>query len=333
MKWKNQLDVFRWVLLFLMLASRAVAGTFSFDFDSSLPPNANMFGNTTVADSGDSSRHGVLKLTSAKSHQVGGFIIDSLDEANAIVGFTATFKALMGGGRGGDGFSFCFAPDLPDGILTELGDGSGLIVTFDGFKNSVDKMAPAIRVYWQKNLIGETEVALRTQRFVDVLVQIRSDGTFHLGYDGNTVFTNLPIGFTSMMNGRFALGARTGGWSDNHWIDDLDIHTETEIPSFIGAVYPKDDNAAPDAAVEIVPLDWSKVNLVSLRMTLDGKEVTPVQTTNSANLRVLQYQPPALLEPGSSHLVYVAFAEQGISSVTNSFSFRFSVNPHIRLSK
>jgi hypothetical protein len=318
--------------LFLLFALQANAGTFFCDFNSSFPANCKVIGDAMIGDSGGANGGGVLKLTIAKSNQGGTFILDPLDDTNIISGFTATFKALMSGGRGGDGFSFCFAPDYTNGIMSELGDGSGLVVTFDTYKNSADRMAPAIRVYWQKKLIGETEVALRLQRFAEVFVQMSSAGMFNLAYDGKAIFTNLATGSMNM-SGRFAFGSRTGGWFDHHWIDDLNITTDLGMPSFVETFSPADDNAAPDTPVEISLTDWRKVELTSLRMKLDGFDVTPVTATNSANLCVLQYQPPVLLPPGSSHVVYVAFEERGAMPLTNSFSFRFSVNPHIYLSK
>ncbi len=61
-------------------------------------------------------------------------VLDDLDSGQVIGSFTARFKLLIGGGNGAEGFSFNFAPDLPDLRFGQEGAGQGLTVSFDTSK-------------------------------------------------------------------------------------------------------------------------------------------------------------------------------------------------------
>ena len=71
---------------------------------------------------------GALKITTNVNSLQGSYIIDDLDAGGPVNSFTATFKARVGGGTHppADGWSFCFATDLPLGSWSEEGAGTGL---------------------------------------------------------------------------------------------------------------------------------------------------------------------------------------------------------------
>jgi len=210
----------------------AEAGSFSTDFNSGLPAGTASF-NDAVID------NGVLKLTNAVNNQHGAFYVDPLDPGLAVQSFTATFKALVGGGTldtPADGFSFNFADDLPaSGSFSpeEEGAGTGLTVSFDSFDNQFGvppAEAPAIDV----KVGGITIASFFTpisqglgMDFLDVVIDLHADGTLDVSYGGVAAFTGLATGYTPITDGQFALGGRTGGFNDNHWIDDLSIVTST----------------------------------------------------------------------------------------------------------
>jgi hypothetical protein len=201
------------------------AAAFVSDFNSGLPPGTSVFGSAFVDSAGGVGGSGVLKLTSAMNAQQGSFIINSLDASAPINGFTATFKMLIGGGNGADGLSFNFAPDLPNEIFGEEGAGTGLTVSFDSFDNGGGE-APAIDAK-----VGGVVVAsvpgsgvFRTGDFVDVRIHRDSDGTLDVSVNDAAIFNNLATGL-SATSGRFGFGARTGGFNDNHFIDNLAITT------------------------------------------------------------------------------------------------------------
>ncbi|MGI8967072.1 MAG: lectin-like domain-containing protein [Limisphaerales bacterium] len=190
----------------------------------SLPTNAFVFGNAIVDQ-------GVLKLTTAANSQGGTFIIDDLDAGKAVTGFTAMFKVRVGGGSGtgADGFSFNFAGDLPNDFGEE-GAGTGLTISFDTYDNGGNE-APAIDVRFGGVEVAHTLVNyIRTgSAFVDMSVHVDTDGTLALVYGTNVVYTNLLV-YTTPIAGRFGFGARTGGVTDNHWIDNLRIDTIVSCP-------------------------------------------------------------------------------------------------------
>src|SRR5436309_969510 len=169
----------------------ANAGTFSTDFNSGTPAGATVTGTAIVDSTGGVGDSGVLKLTTADNSQQGSFLIDDLDAGAVVSGFTATFKLLIGGGNGADGFSFNFANDLGD-VFGEEGSGSGLTVSFDTYDNGGGE-APAIDL---KN--GGTVVAsvkgvgplLRQNKFMVVTLQVKNDGTLSLTADNQVIYTN-----------------------------------------------------------------------------------------------------------------------------------------------
>lgn len=201
------------------------ASAFSSDFNSGLPPGTSVFGSAFVDSTGGVNGSGVLKLTSAMNAQQGSFIINSLDASAPINGFTATFKMLIGGGNGADGLSFNFAPDLPNEIFGEEGAGTGLTVSFDSFDNGGGE-APAIDAKVGGAVVASVPGSgvFRTGDFVDVRIHRDSDGTLDVSVNGTAIFNNLATG-SSATSGRFGFGARTGGFNDNHFIDDLTITT------------------------------------------------------------------------------------------------------------
>jgi hypothetical protein len=148
---------------------------------------------------------------------------------------------LIGGGISAqypaDGLSFSFASDLPPlpsyTVPGEEGAGSGLIVSFDTFPNgSTD--AVAIDVFFNGVLKGrnlmQSSQGPTGNSFFDVFINLKADGSLDLTYNAQSIFTALPTNYAPISGGRYAFGARTGGFTDNHWIDDLSITTSTQTP-------------------------------------------------------------------------------------------------------
>ena len=211
------------------------AGFISTDFNSGLPAGTSIFGDAVIED-GLAAGDGVLKLTKAVNSQNGAFYINPLDPGMATQSFTAMFKALVGGGTStpADGFSFNFANDLPGGLFTygEEGGGTGLTVSFDSYDNGSaygDPVTPPVIDVKIGGIIiasFQTPISLG-MNFVDVRIDLHADGALDVIYGGVNAFIGLATGYTPITNGQFALGARTGGFNDNHWIDDLSIRTTT----------------------------------------------------------------------------------------------------------
>src|SRR5690349_15547574 len=96
----------------------AIAGSFSADFDSGLPPGTTITRSALISPNdgtgGGYTNTGCLQLTTNQGSVQGTFIItNDLDAGAPIVSFSASFKALIGSlGIGADGMSFNFAPDI-----------------------------------------------------------------------------------------------------------------------------------------------------------------------------------------------------------------------------
>ena len=206
------------------------------DFSSGAPAGTSVSGDAVVED-------GVLKLTEAVGGQSGFFFINDLDPGNAVGSFTASFTAYVGGGtccgdsnstpglQTADGFSFNFANDLPATFQGEEGGGTGLTVSFDSWDNQAPDEAPVIDVFWDGALVGQfpttiSQGLLAPVDFWAVLIRLDSDGTLDVSYNNVLIVSNLLTGYTPILGGQFAFGARTGGANDNHWIDDLSIETQ-----------------------------------------------------------------------------------------------------------
>jgi hypothetical protein len=201
-------------------------GSFASDF-TSRPVRVLLYGNAAVTQ-------GALQLTTAANTLVGTFIIQDFNINNVVTSFTATFKALVGGGTipPADGFGFCFAPDLPNAnfAMGEEGQGSGLSVCFDTYDNG-NAEAPAIDVKYGGVTLASTrtDIIETGEAFVDVVIKVDEEGYLDLLYNGIQVYQHLAC--YQPTAGRFALSARTGGLNDNHWFDDLHITTTIAAPT------------------------------------------------------------------------------------------------------
>lgn len=218
-------------------AQRLEAGSFSADFNDGLPPpNTSLHGNggaAVVELSGGVDGSGCLKLTKAVNSQEGSFLIWDLDNGAPVNSLTARWKMRVGGGSStpADGFSFCVANDLPEGVFGEEGAGTGLRVIFDIYDNGGGE-APAVDISWGGTIIRSLRVPIGTLRtgddFVDVEVKLDPDGTIDVTYNGQALYSNFAIrDFTPIEGAIYGFGGRTGGLNENQWIDDLTITTTT----------------------------------------------------------------------------------------------------------
>jgi hypothetical protein len=207
--------------------------SFNFD-DGALPEGTAVFGSATPSLDGGVNNTGVLKLTTAVDGQTGSFIVtNDINPGQTVHGFTVSYMVRIGGGETppADGMSFVWANDLPAVQFGEDGLGSGLVVTFDIYDNGGGE-APAIDVTYRGTVVATTKVPISFLRtgdaFVPVIIRVEDDGTLDVAYNGEVIYHNLQLpGFQPVTGGRFGWGARTGGLNENHWIDDIQIATDT----------------------------------------------------------------------------------------------------------
>ncbi|HXG47978.1 MAG TPA: proprotein convertase P-domain-containing protein, partial [Methylomirabilota bacterium] len=210
--------------------------TFSNDFNGDVPAGMTLTGSATV-------NGGYLKLTThTPGGQLGTAFVDGLPSAQGVTAFRATFRAALFGGTipPADGFSFNLAPaaDASNGVTPgEEGLASGLTISFDTYDNGGEP--PSISVRWNGILMGEQPVQVSTSpggqsdpasRLRDFSIQLDSDGTVDVAHNGVFILNNLPTSYEPIYGGRWVLSARTGGFTDNHWFEDLNISATLTVP-------------------------------------------------------------------------------------------------------
>lgn len=320
--------------LAISAATAAYAGSYSTDFDSGLPPDTLVFNWAHWDFFGGVGDSGVVKLTEAFNSQEGSLILPDLDGGAEITGFTAAFKMKIGGGAAtpADGVSFNFAPDLPDWSFGEEGAGTGLTISFDTFDNGGGE-APAIDVKRGGTVIASAKGNLnlfRTDDFVNVLVQVSPGGTLNLTVGGTPVFTSLAGAFVASP-GRFGFGARTGGFNDNHWIDDLQITTTSAPPEFpfVFSTAPLGTGAHEESIIQVVVRDGVRhVVPGTVLLKLNGA-VVPAVVTKVADTTTVTYDPPGFLASGSAQNVSLTFADDGSPATTQTVSYTFQVRYYL----
>ncbi len=310
-----------------LFAARVWAGNFVSDFATNVfaPPAPSLYGSAQVIPG--SGAGGYLRLTSATNDLQGSFILPNLDSGARVASFTATFKVLMGGGSGADGFSFNFAGDLPNGSFGEEGAGSGLKVSFDTYDNGGGE-APAVEARFGDNLIGRQSFGgLRTGiSFVNVEVVVDALGKLTVSYNGVEV---LPGAFGYVpIAGRFGLGARTGGLTDNHWVDDLNIQTTPVTGPYPMSISPLGDQVGAGPTIHTTLEDYqTAVVTSSVSLLIDGSAVS-ASVSKSGSVTTITYQPPAFFGNGTRHTARVNYSDNGTPAAVRSYQWEFGISPN-----
>jgi hypothetical protein len=327
------------LLISLTTTLAAYAGTFTSDFNSGLPAGTAVYGSALVDTIGGVGNSGCLKMTSNAASQNAGFIINDLESGAAIDAFTATFQIVLGSASGtpADGFSFNYAGDVPDGTIDEEGAPvtSGLTVEFDTFTNNATSDLVGIDVKWNGTEIAThpmTPAALCTwPNYASVLIQLTTNGTLNLNYNGINLYTNLVISGFVPTAGRFGLGARTGSSTENCFVDNLSISTTPILHPIVLSHSPTGTNVSPTPVLTVNLWDGllSQVDQSTIQMMLDGTNVTATVTQNGSETTI-QYPAPSL-PSGSSNYVVLTFADNGTPAVrqTNVFGFIVATFPTI----
>ena len=320
----------------LAFLTSAQAGSFDANFnDNQVPQLTGLYGDQGDGNAGAIS-NGVLILTRAVANNNGGFIIEDLDGGLPISGFTATFKLLIGNGSGAAGFSFNFAPDLPDGTISEEGAGSDLRVCFDTYQDSGgDSPAPSIDLknagdYTKAGgIVGSVlgiEPVFRQGKFVDVWIQVKSDNTLSMTVDKTVIFTNFYGAFTASQ-GRFGFGASTGSsLGDNHWLDDIHIETDTSpavVPAhpLVVTNSPSGGGVPAEPVVHLAIKDFTtQVKTNTVRLLLNGLAVTPV-VAKTDDITTVDYVRVGALAPLSANTYTLIFEDTGAYTTTITYGF------------
>ena len=358
-----------------MTSPQLTAGTFQSNFDAGIPPEISLFGQAATLDhsTGGVGNSGCLKLTDTAGSQSATAIISDFDTGAVVGGFDATFQLYIGSGTGADGFAFFFG-DFADGTYSEEGPGTinGLTVTFDVYNNGgTPAEAPAIDVKWNNvtvfhRLVGASAnttpaqplgaaTTIRTQPttggaavYWPVKVHVDTDGTLDVVYNNIVIVSNLPI-FRALIDPpvfstagyRFGFSSRTGGSTDNHFVDSLlittvppdassgqpFIRTIAQVPVGLNA------GAAGGVVVELQDGTNGTVNPATVNMrlwnTTGNNVVTPTVNQDAGVTRIAFFGPNGILPVVGTNTVTVGY---GLTSgLTNFFRWNFAVDPYITL--
>jgi hypothetical protein len=335
------------ILTFALLAQciSTEAGSFFSDFESGFPSGSTLYGSAAVVPSGGFTNSGYLSLTTpSPGGQSGSIILSDLDAGTPVVSFTAAYKVLIGSfGNGADGMSFNFAPDLPLGPITEEGAGTGYTVEFDTFLNpDGTDTAPSIDVkvggasgdhslFTGNELASAINANLRPNVFVDAVVQLNPNNTLTVIYDGAYVYSNLDLsvsGYAPAGGSVFGIGARTGGQTDNHWLDNLSIVTRTNATPYVNSFLPIGRAVATNSPIDIVLTDnGTQVRTNTIVLKLDGVTVSGSITTNGAGDTFIHYIKPGGFALNSTHAVGVTFSNNAVAPQQFAWQYSFTVVP------
>lgn len=212
------------------------------------PNNVILLGDAVI-------QNGQLELTPDLGSKNGRMIVNNPDPVHAVVGFDASFDVLIGkpgGGDGADGMAFVYAPLANDANFTEEGPATGLTVSFDTYSNGADDPANSIEIRFNGTRLAQAiNIPLENNTYTPVQVSVSDTGHITVSYNGNVIFNNVAIpGYNPDASWRWALGGRTGGSFEQHFVDNLRIVETARV--FDIAVAPVVDNPS---LVTNLPLD------------------------------------------------------------------------------
>jgi hypothetical protein len=211
---------------------------------SALPANGAVFGTATVTG-------GELILTNNVGSSTGGFVVNTLPGTNTN-SFVANFDYRMFDGGGADGMSLSYGPDVNATTAGggELGEGTGVIVSFDSYYNVGGYSSSQVFVFYNgvqvyANTVGAYN--LRNAAYRNANINVNESGQLSVSIAGVGVVSGvqLPAAYLSANKAawRFKLSARTGGVADKHSVDNLSIimgaigNSATLTTSQAGATY------------------------------------------------------------------------------------------------
>jgi glucose/arabinose dehydrogenase len=205
---------------------------------------------------------GAARLTPATNSQAGSVVFNS-PNTRPLTRFSASFDFRMGGGSGADGMSFALldsARFTTDALFGETGPaGAGtLAVEFDTYPNAGEN-GNHLDLYVDGLSLGTYDPTFTL-----------NDGNWHGAYifleDGlltvrirsatgwETAYNRVPVPAYEPLVALYGFGARTGGSTDEHWVDNVSFG--------VGGHDDANDNRVPDSCE--CPTDFNRNGAVAV---------------------------------------------------------------------
>ncbi len=200
---------------------------------NTLPSGATISGNAVVTGE-------YVRLTSTATSQSGSLVFNNTNALNGNE-FLTYFKMYAGGGSGADGMSFSFGPNIsstPPG--SEAGHGNGVKIAFDSYNNGTNPMScngtnySSVYLMYDNTVLGcftNFNYTAWRNAWRLMVVQINENGQITVSNPeaGGPVYFNnvqLPAAYLAADKStwKVAFSARTGGSTDNHYVDDVNVY-------------------------------------------------------------------------------------------------------------
>ncbi len=183
----------------------------------------NQNSNTTVVV-----ENGSVRLTEAAANQRGTIVFEPVTPIPA-EDFTVEFDFYMGGGNGADGMSFALINADTTGNDILFGDGGGnqpLVVRFDTYRSNAADGNHAMLQSFGATLADELvahpldngkwqHASFTFESGAGTLVLTKANG------DSTTIFSNVSVPSYTPIHARYGFGARTGGATNEHRVDNV----------------------------------------------------------------------------------------------------------------
>jgi hypothetical protein len=226
--------------------------TITTNFNAGNLAGSARYGSAHWSNNVGTSASGALVFNDAIANNWGSTIIQPATAGARVLAFTANFNLFIGNGTAepADGISFNYANNLPDAdrgtpdIGNENGVGSGFSFCVDQYRYLpfVGVGAPAgggaqttantsgMKLNYGGIIIAGVQAPTWTAAggFVPVSITLTMDGKVTVFVNGTNVFGTVTLPGYVPVAGRFGFFARTGGATEQHIIDDLNINVIAE---------------------------------------------------------------------------------------------------------
>ena len=175
------------------------------------------------------------RLTPATASQIGSLVFEQRP-FKQVASFTASFDFRIGGGTGADGFSFAILDSTRYSTAAQFGEqgpgGNSLVLQFDTYANSGENNNHLDLIFNGVSLgTYNPTFDLNNNQWHSAWVSFDGQSvTVELtpnGGSAETAYDSVAVSGYSPVTTLFGFGARTGGSTDEHWVDNITVSAVT----------------------------------------------------------------------------------------------------------